>query len=481
EGSADHVFDQKKMLIMSDLERFAHVHNPLLDSMRKQKVRSFIICPLEYEKDIIGFLELTSGKPHVLNSVLANKLEEVTQLFTVAMQRSLEEMETRKEAIVQEKFTSIHPSVSWRFFEVAENVLQARQQGRPDPNEEVIFRDVIPIYGQFDIRGSSTARNLSIQADLVKQLVRAEEVMAAALKRKEWPIYDQLGHRIRAYREHLESSINAGDEVKILDFLKSEIYPVFNHLASMDGALSDTVGAYKMALDPELGVIYEKRKKYEDSVTMINEAIAQLVDEEEARAQAMFPHYFEKYKTDGVEYNLYVGQSLLQNLTFDPVHLKNLRIWQLLMTYRVEQHLREMQSALPMPLEITSLILAHSAPLSIKFRQDEKKFDVDGAYNIRYEIVKKRIDKANIKGTTERLTQPGKLAIVYSHDDEVFEYDQYLQYMKAQGMLTGDIEHVELEDLQGTAGLKALRGTLQYSDTPIDTTDLEKAIQEVKN
>jgi hypothetical protein len=39
---------------------------------------------------------------------------------------------------------------------------------------------------------------------------------------------------------------------------------------------------------------------------------------------------------------------------------------------------------------------------------------VDGAYDIRYEIVKKRIDKALIKGTNERATQPGKIVIVYS-------------------------------------------------------------------
>jgi hypothetical protein len=48
-------------------------------------------------------------------------------------------------------------------------------------------------------------------------------------------------------------------------------------------------------------------------------------------------------------------------------------------------------------LRVASLILVHGNPLAIKFRMDEKQFDVDGAYNIRYEIIKKRIDKAFIK------------------------------------------------------------------------------------
>ena len=54
----------------------------------------------------------------------------------------------------------------------------------------------------------------------------------------------------------------------------------------------------------------------------------------------------------------------------------------------------QLRDRLPVPLETTHLILVHHAPLSIRFRFDEKRFDVDGAYNVRYEIVKKRIDKA---------------------------------------------------------------------------------------
>jgi len=65
------------------------------------------------------------------------------------------------------------------------------------------------------------------------------------------------------------------------------------------------------------------------------------------------------------------------------------------------------------PLETAHLILVQHAPLAIRFRFDEKRFDVDGAYNVRYEVVKRRIDKAVRRGTGERITQPGKIAIVY--------------------------------------------------------------------
>ena len=479
--SEELVFAKKQMFVLSDIAKLKAYSNPLLERMRAHGVQSMIVCPLEYENSVIGYLELTSSTPYLLNSVMANKLRDVTPLFTVAMKRALDEHETKLEAIVQEKFTSIHSSVSWRFTEVAEKVLKGRENQLGDQMEQVVFRDVVPLYGQFDIRGSSDARNSAIQADLVKQLKQAENVMAAALNNVHLPVYDQLKYRIENYRTNLEQNVSAGDEVKILDFLQKEIYPVFHHLSAQDPALQKTIASYMMALDPELNVIYDKRKNYEDSVMMINESIGDVVDAEQDSAQQMFPHYFEKYKTDGVEYNAYIGQSLLQNLTYDPIYLHNMRLWQLLLTHRVEQRMHALRAKLPVPLEIASLILVHSAPLAIKFRLDEKKFDVDGAYNIRYEIVKKRIDKAHIKGTTERLTQPGKIAIVYSQDDEADEYMRYLEYMGSLGMIDGDIENVELQDLQGTAGLRALRATVSYSGAHVDADNLEKAIQEIND
>jgi hypothetical protein len=115
------------------------------------------------------------------------------------------------------------------------------------------------------------------------------------------------------------------------------------------------------------------------------------------------------------------------------------------------------------PLATTHLVLAHHAPLSIRFRFDERRFDVEGAYNVRYEVIKKRIDKAVVQGTGERVTQPGKLAIVYSQRSEAVEYRGYLQYLAARGYVTGEVEELALEDLQGVHGLRALRVGIDLS------------------
>jgi hypothetical protein len=92
---------------------------------------------------------------------------------------------------------------------------------------------------------------------------------------------------------------------------------------------------------------------------------------------------------------------------------------------------------------------------------DDKHFDVDGAYNIRYEIIKKRIDKAYINGTTERLTQKGKIAIVYTADKDKNEYLEYINYLHREGLIEDNIEDLTLGKLQGVQGLKALRVTVK--------------------
>jgi hypothetical protein len=109
------------------------------------------------------------------------------------------------------------------------------------------------------------------------------------------------------------------------------------------------------------------------------------------------------------------------------------------------------------PLETAHLVLVQHAPLAIRFRFDEKRFDVDGAYNARYQIVKKRIDKALVRGTAERLTQPGRIAIVYSQPAEAAEYREYVEYLQSLGYLTRDLEDLALEELPGAHGLRALR------------------------
>jgi hypothetical protein len=266
-----------------------------------------------------------------------------------------------------------------------------------------------------------------------------------------------MSFRIDKYIKKIKSNLNSGDEISALDFIHNEIETIFPHLSSYDKKLAEKISLYRRTLDTNLQTFYSKRRDYEESVAILNNTIADYLDELQIEAQEMFPHYFEKYKTDGVEHGIYIGASLVNERKFDIIYLKNLRLWQLMVMCGAAKKTAELKSTLKIPLETSHLILVQDNPLSIRFRMDEKKFDVDGTYNLRYEIMKKRIDKAVIRGKKERLTQPEKIAIIYSQQKEANEYRRYIEYLQESGYILSGTEEYELEDLQGVHGLKALR------------------------
>jgi hypothetical protein len=134
-----------------------------------------------------------------------------------------------------------------------------------------------------------------------------------------------------------------------------------------------------------------------------------------------------------------------------------MRLWQIKSMAEIALITRRLKPRLSKPLQTTQLIFVHSSPITLGFRNDEKRFDVEGAFSIRYEIVKKRIDKVLIKQTGERLTQPEKIALVYFSQSEGEEYLDYINALQREGSLKNDVEFLELEDLQGVHGLKAIR------------------------
>ncbi len=458
------LFQDNEVYIIPKINKELIDKSPLIARLSKYGLKSYIAVPLVYDDELIGVLELGSKKSDELNAPVASMLNELTNLFIIALKRSQDELETKLEAIVQEKFTTIHPAVSWRFFDAAENYLEKQFLEGAREMEEIVFPEVFPLYGQSDIKGSSTERNMAIQSDMVEQLNAAIKVMQLAIQENKMPIYEKMEYRLQNYIDRISLGVSAGDEIKVLDFLKAEVYPVFKHLEEVNSALKQAVEDYTQLLDKDLGVIYKKRKQYENSVRDLNETLAAYLQDSQTEAQKMFPHYFEKYQTDGVEHNIYIGASMVKSKAFDNIYLQNLRLWQLMVICEMENIAYKLKDELAVPLRVASLVLIHSNPITIKFKKEEKQFDVDGAYNVRYEIIKKRIDKALLKGTSERLTQVDKLAIVYSQEKEATEYMSYLEYLQSINYIGPNIERLDLHDMQGVTGMKALRVDIVFHD-----------------
>jgi hypothetical protein len=455
-------------LIVEDLRSAERTH--VEDELLRVGFRNLVVAPLHYQDELIGMLDLASTEPGELNATHLRKLEDVLPLFSMAVRRSKEELEGRIQAFIKEKCTAIHPSVEWRFRQAVLRGLERSRIGAGPLTEiePIVFPDVYPLYGLSDIRGSSTQRAFAIQTDLLAQLELARAVLQTAHHLRPLPALDELTYRVDKHAAAIEVSLRSGDEVGLIAFLRTEVEPLFEHVAAFGRDVRARVEAYRAALEPGLGTVYQRRRAFEESVTQISEAISSYLEMEEQAAQAIFPHYFEKQKTDGVDYNIYVGGSLVEGVRFDPIYLRSLRLWQLMVTCGAALRAERLKDRLPIPLETTHLVLAHHAPLSIRFRFDEKRFDVDGAYNMRYQIVKKRVDKAVIRTTGERLTQPGRIAIVYSQPAEAAEYRDYVEYLQHRRYVGREIEDVELEELQGVQGLRALRVAVELDNPELE-------------
>lgn len=464
--SYDVLFKKKEILIISDVERFDKLSNSQMSHLiNDETIKSYLIAPIHNGIEFLGFLELSSPRKYDLNGASIEKLDTIMPILGMAISRFKREEQNRVEAIIQQECTTIHPSVKWRFEEEAVRFIKREMNAEQPVFNDIVFKNVFPLYGQLDIKGSSEKRNLAVRADLTKQLTEVRKVLERASEKTKMPIYEHLAFRVNAFQDELDSEFLSGSEPRIIGFLETEIHPVLDQLKIRNSGMKGMIDAYTKLLHPELNSIYDLRQKYDSSVNVINQALASLLDERQVEAQAMFPHYFERYKTDGVEYNMYVGQSISNEVKFDEVFQHNLQLWQLMVTCELEYKFREIKTLLDSDIEIASLILVYNTSLSVHFRMDEKRFDVEGAYNARYEIVKKRIDKAHIKGTNERITTPCKMAIIYSSDQDAITYTRYLDFLAAKGYVKeNSIEMLEVEDLQGISGLKAIRVAVNYDN-----------------
>ncbi|HMK17907.1 MAG TPA: hypothetical protein VK492_06910 [Chitinophagaceae bacterium] len=434
-----------------------------------QGYRSLILAPLKHNGDLWGILEIGSDHEGKLNYKHIGRLDVAIPLFTRAIEKSAESLDNQIDKVIKEQFTAVQPSVEWKFTEAAYNYIIQKQQGKDPKPERIAFETVYPLYGAIDIRNSSVERSQSIQLDFIEQLQMAAAVIKKAQSNMSFPLLQEVQFKIDKHISAASDVLLSDEETTIHDFLQNQVASIFKHLKGTAPSIQKDIDAYFAALDKNIGMIYHHRKEFEESIAKINEQVSRFVDREQVSVQQIFPHYFERYVTDGVEFNIYIGQTLSPRKKFDELYLRNMRMWQLTTLAKASRLTNELCKQLSHPMKTTQLILAHSTPISISFRADERKFDVDGAGNIRYEIIKKRIDKVHIKDTNERFTQPGKISIVYMQPKDAEEYAEYIEFLQNQKLLKPGIEHHDLEELQGVVGLKGIRVDVQYEDDNITT------------
>ena len=479
--SYEYLIENQNVFIIPDVNEFAQIeqNKSFAKQLMAQNIQSCLLAPVIKDNKLLGIIELASSQVRALNSINANKLDLIMPFLVDTIVRSFSDMQNQLEAIIQKEYTTIHPSVYWKFKREAKNYFTSTTTTKDYILKEIVFKDVFPLYGQIDVKGSSEHRNDTVKTDLKNQLNHIIEIFDALKSNSNLLIFEQRKFELQEKIQELNAPIKTDMEQQIQNFIDLEIHPILLSLQN-EKKHTQKVKAYFDNLDPKTGMFYHARKDFDHTLSVINKKMASVLDAKQQEAQQIYPHYYERFKTDGVEHNLYIGESIVPTIPYDKMYLSNLRLWQLQTLCEMELEHHRIKDTLPYSLDVTSLILVFSLPISIRFRMDEKRFDVDGSYNARYEVVKKRIDKANIKGTDKRITEKEKITIVYSHNQEETEYLKYIKYLQFKKILEPTIEKFEVEDLQGVSGLKAFRVKVLNTENSERNYSYQELLDELK-
>lgn len=469
---------------VSDVSAFAAAYpdDELPKRFQAENIQSFILAPVVKNDVLLGVIELASPHKDQLNSVNANKLENVMPYITDTIDRRITEMQDRIRAIIQANYTTLHPSVYWRFRLEAQNYIDAAHAGEKYDLGEIVFKHVYPLYGQVDIKDSSLTRNLSIKNDLLIQLGDLLTILQQLNKTRPRIITADMISALKHHIDELAVEFKADTEYNIEHYLALHIYPLLRDLNAFDDEQVTLIDDYFKQTKTDESWFNVNRRNYEQTIAMVNENLITILDKRQAEAQTVVSHYYERFKTDGVEHNIYAGSSLLQDGKFAMADLRRLRLWELMVLAEMQITHQHLQASLPYQLGVASLILAFGSSISIRFRMDEKHFDVDGAYNVRFEVIKKRIDKAHIKHTDERITANGKIVIVYASEEDELDYREYISILQKARILDSRIEYFDVEELQGVSGLRAIRvATLNNQSTPVEQIDYNSLYQQLSH
>ncbi|GGH66089.1 hypothetical protein HNQ91_001944 [Filimonas zeae] len=433
--------------------------SPALKILAEHNILSFVIIPMYYQGKLCGVLEVFSDQENIINEKMLSRLNAANLVLSQVLQQSIDDLQTEIARVITDKFTPLQPAVQWKFNEAAWEYLVQEQEQEAPRLPRIAFEDVYPLYGAVDIRNSTEERNTALKADLETHLHLLETTMQAIQQCDTCLVNEESVKKHKEWQQKIVNSHNMSpyQAMKLEDYLHREIPALLQSVRQNNPGASGLIDHYLQAINPKDGATFQHRRELENSMQLINVTIGKTLDQFNSTLQEEFPCYFEKFRTDGVEYDIYTGPSIDPTRTFDHNSLKKIRHRQLEVMALMAQQTKALLPLMPKALLTTQLIFVHGTHIDIAFRADEKRFDVEGSYNIRYQVVKKRIDKAFIKNTAQRLTQPGTIAIVYSGKQEIEDYLEGIQSLQQAGTLSQELEWLELEELQGLTGMKALR------------------------
>jgi len=455
--------DKPRPIFLKDLTKNNDVSNPLIIELKNSGITAYGLLPLLDNNQLTGILEVYTNKENLLNETILSGISLALPLLAEFMMNIIDDFNLKITNVIYENFTSIQPPVQWKFMEAAWHYMQSGQTLKGYTElENIDFKNVYPLYGSIDVRNFSIERANALVSDFKNQLHFLIETLTAIRPTQDNGLLPETIEKCNNWVAQLNDAFDENKKQKLTAFIESEVHPLLGQIKQVNKASSDIVDTYLKAILGKSERIQGNRQNLEASLEMITKVIANSLELMNDEFQKVFPFYFDKFRSDGIEYDIYIGQSIAPDKAFTPEHLRNLKLLQLRSMVNIFKLVHRLK--MPRQLHITELIFINGEPINIYFRKDEKRFDIEGTHSIRYQMVKKRIDKVNVLNTEERLTQVGKIAMVYLNKKDADEYVNYIHELQKENLLNNDLEYLELEELQGIQGIKALRVSITIND-----------------
>lgn len=369
---AESYLNHPKTVIFGENE-FSGKYKVIEGYLQAAGIQSYALLPVYHSNKVAGALEVYSLEKDQLTQNRLVKLRPILPIVAQLLQNTVDEFNTAVDSVIMDKFTALQPAVQWKFKEVAWHYLRDNHHAPKKPIiEKIRFSHVYPLYGAVDIRNSTIERNKALVLDLRYQLELMLGLLARAKDKTGILLIDEMIFKCKKWLGTIDDYFSDYDSVLLSEFLEQEAEPLLKHVVVSHPELKESVEHYFATINEAAGDAFKNRRALESSMKAINTVISQQLEEFNAELQKLYPAYFEKFRTDGLEYDIYIGQSIAPQRAFDPLYLKNIRLWQLRVMAEIARIIGSLCPAMEHALETTQLIFIRSVPIDIAFRPDER-------------------------------------------------------------------------------------------------------------
>ena len=189
--------------------------------LHQQGFQSFLVYPITTANETLGILEMGSPQADAFNEHVLGTLDRILPLIQELLRYQLHQFTDNLERLIKKQFTSLQPSVEWKFYEAAwDAVRRGQKPSGKGGATRVSFPQVYPLYGAVDIRNSSVERHKAGQQDLADQLAALEALFAHPDFPSDWARADQLREESYGCQHQLLAGLGPEDEQAMAVFLE---------------------------------------------------------------------------------------------------------------------------------------------------------------------------------------------------------------------------------------------------------------------